>query len=522
MNIAAVSWLIMVLPQASINKHLPTLLGCIFFLLLNTPAQSKSFNLTPGYREAYLELLRLRFDNANQLIKAEEIADPSNVTYAFLYGYIDFLKYSINEETVDYDRLVTSLQDRIDQLNQVSESSPWRLNCQAQLYLQSGLASMKNGNYFRAANDISKSYSLFKRNEKLFPDFLPGKAGLGLMNVLFGSVPDSFKWVTTTLGFEGDVSRGSQLLRSVIDASLKEYPFLYNESLFLYTFITFNFSSSTQSDVQEMEVLYGQKHVRKELAVNPLLIYSAASLYLKNGNNDEALKLLVNRPLHHSYYPFHYLDYLTGIAYLNKIDPRCRLYFLKYINNYKGDYFIKSAYQKLAWSYLALDDEDNYKKYISRVKLFGEQATENDKEAQFETSNGKVPQKELLKARLLCDGGYYDKAENVLIQLNQNLLQEIWRNEYYYRLARIKHQTGHLTKAKELYIKTFQTGKNLDSWYPANSLLMLGTIHEEEGDIKKAHYYYSECLKQDFTLYKSGIHQKAMAGMSRTKRGRPG
>lgn len=511
----------MVLRQASINKHLQVILGTLFFFLFSSPVQSKSFNLTSGYQEAYLELLRLHFDNATQIIKEEEASDPNNVPYIFLNGYIDFLKYSINEETADYKRFASLLQHRLDIMNQVPETSPWRLYCQAQLNLQSGMAAMKGGNYLRAANDISKSYSLFKKNEKLFPYFLPGKAGLGLMYVLFGSVPDSYKWVTSTLGYEGDVLKGKQLIRGVLGSSVKEFPFLFNECLFLYTFISFNFGSSTQADLNEIAIIYNQKKVIDEIAVNPLLTYSAASLYLKKGENDLALKLLVNRPQDKSYYSFHYLDYLTGVAYLNKIDPHCRLFFLKYINNYKGDYYIKSAYQKLAWSYLLLNDYDNYKTYIFRVKLLGEQTTENDMEAQFEAQNQNIPLKELLMARLLCDGGYYSQAENILLRLNQNILQEIERNEYLYRFARIKHQTNDLTQAKKMYLKASITGKDLDSWYAANSLLMLGNIYEGEQNFNQAYKYYLACLKQDFTLYKNGIHQKAKAGLNRTKRGRP-
>ena len=63
---------------------------------------------------------------------------------------------------------------------------------------------------------------------------------------------------------------------------------------------------------------------------------------------------------------------------------------------------------------------------------------ESDKQALKEAKKGITPHPSLLKSRLLFDGGYYEKAEEILILLNpekfKNTINVI---EYWYRLGRV-------------------------------------------------------------------------------------
>lgn len=474
------------------------------------------FSVTPEYSEAYMEILRLRFKHARQIIASEKKKSPGNITNVYLESYIDFLKVIISEQKKDYEALLAKKSSRLKQIEAISKKSPWRLYAQAQMNLQTGIASVKEGDYFKAAVDINKAYSQFDENKKLFPSFVPNKAGLGLLHVLIGTVPDSYKWVTGLFGMEGDVKLGLKELQDLLrsGSTLENYPYLYYETLFLTTFITFNLSVTDINTNLLLEVIENEK-TNKEVRSSSLLIYAVSSFYSNKGMNEKALKLLLERPKDASYYPFHYLDFITGVALLNKLDNKSRVYFLRYVTNFKGTSFIKSSYQRIAWSYLIENDMTEYTKYISRVRIFGDDEMDHDKEALKESLTKKPPHAELLKVRILFDGGYYGRAEEVVKIIDVTTLDEEHQVEYLYRKARLSHMEGNVEKAKEEYNSTYRKGKGLPLYYAANSLLNLGNIYENAGKPKEALWCYRECLELDFDQYETSIHQKAKAGISR-------
>ena len=87
---------------------------------------------------------------------------------------------------------------------------------------------------------------------------------------------------------------------------------------------------------------------------SPLLNFAAAKISVKLGNNKQCIYILENRPPHLKAFSFPHLDYLLAIAKLNDLNlTDSKKYFLRYLSNFKGKSYKKSAYQKLAWiSYL--------------------------------------------------------------------------------------------------------------------------------------------------------------------------
>ncbi len=490
----------------------------VFFVVFNQ-CQAADFNMTKEYNHAYMELLRLRFENASHIINKEKLSDQSNLPYVYLQSYIDFLKVLISEEKSEQDNFVNKKQSRIKSLMTVDHKSPWYLYSQAQINLQSSVIFVKSSDYLKAAIDIKKAYQQFVTNSRLFPDFIPNRAGLGLLHVLIGSIPDSYKWIPGIFNMEGDINRGLFELNNILSENIDDddFPFLFNECLFITSFVTYNLAGNESNIMMLLDVLNDQR-VEREISKNPLLIYAVASFYTHQGLNDKALMLLTNRPLDNSYYNFYYLDYLTGIAKLNKLDKDARTYLLRYIVHFKGRNFIKAAYQRIAWSYLIENNISEYKNYISRIKLFGSEEMEADKEAMSETRSANLPNPELLKARLLFDGGYYAKASEIMKETKKDKfpIQELV--EYTYRYARIQHKSGNLSKAKALYHDAYKQGRDLPNYFAANSMLNLGNIYEQEGNNQQALVCYRICLQLDFKEYRNSIQQKAKAGLNRLSR----
>lgn len=491
----------------------------LFLGLSGIQLPAATFKMTSGYEKAYLEILKLRFASANSIIHGEKQANPDNLAYVYLEGYEDFLKTVISEENQNYQSLQSKKNSRLKLLESLNSQNPWKLYSMAQLNLQSCIAALKAGDYLKAGVDLKKAYNFFDQNAVKFPTYLPNKAGIGLMRILIGSVPDNYTWITGALGMKGDVSGGNLDLWDAMKSSLSgnEYPFLYQECLFLSTFVTFNLTAN-ENTVREMFRLIKNEKVEKELTDSPLLIYAVSSFYSNQGMNDKAIRLLKSRPLDKSYFNFHYLDYLTGIALLNKLDSDSRFYFLRYVTSFKGRTFIKSAYHRIAWSYLIEGDTLSYQKYISRVPDFGSELVDADKEAMKEFQKKKIPAKPLIQSRLLFDGGYYTKADSILKEANKDLFSEKESIEYIYRLARIYHKTGDYQKAHNLYLDTYHKGRKFGYYYAANSLLNLGGLYENENKIKEALWCYNECLNLEFDEYQTSIHQKAKAAINRLKK----
>jgi tetratricopeptide (TPR) repeat protein len=162
-----------------------------------------------------------------------------------------------------------------------------------------------------------------------------------------------------------------------------------------------------------------------------------------------------------SEFPFYYLYYMTGLNKLNRLDPDADVYLMRFLSSFKGRNYIKSCYQKLAWTYLVQGNIPKYEENIKKVLESGGLFIDNDIQANMEAKSGQLPNVVLLKARLLSDGGYTDRAIHML--LDQSLRSFIKTPkelmEYNYRLGRIYQQSGDLTEALKYFRNVIHDGK---------------------------------------------------------------
>ena len=139
-----------------------------------------------------------------------------------------------------------------------------------------------------------------------------------------------------------------------------------------------------------------------------------------------------------------------------------------------------------------------------------------DKQAYREASEGLWPDKALLKARLLCDGGYYTEALRCL-QGHQpgEYTLPVQKVELSYRLGRIYDGLGRQEEAIVAYLNAIREGATLTAYYASRAALQIGTIYEKEGDRKKALQWFGVCLSFKDHEYKNSLDQKAKAGIAR-------
>ncbi len=487
----------------------------LLFLFISTRALA-AFTFNDNCKKTYLQVMCLQFSDAEQRMQSELKLNPNNQVPYLIENYIDFLKVMIGEEKKDFDQLETKRVFRLQHLAASGKDSPWFLYSQSLVYLQSGMARIKFGEYVNASLDINRAYRLLLENRRKFPDFVMNKAALGILHSLIGTVPAKYRWAVRSMQFEGTISGGNSEISEAYQqiASDPQLVFLLPETAFLLSFVTLNLSADVPAALNMVEKLQSSPlaPVMKE---SPLLIYIMANIYSKAGENDKVIKLLTERPNTADRYPFYYLDYMLGVAKLNRLDKDAFYPLLSFLGNFKGRNYIKSAYMHLSWFYLIENKPQQYAMYIDRIKLRGNDQVDNDREAMVFAGRKTKPNLALLKARLLFDGGYYARAKHELDGFKAADKKE--ELEYTYRLGRINHNWGKIENAIHYYNETIKNGEKSPYYFAANAALQLGIIYEQRNDFEQARLYYLKVLDMDFDEYQFSISNKAQAGLNRIK-----
>lgn len=483
----------------------------IFYIIISIiPSVSFAqnyYDFNNNCKNAYSEIICLKFDKGKKILEEEKQINPENDIPYYLENYIDFLKLFLSGDKDNFEKLKDKTSSRINRLKNGDKNSPYYKFCLAEVSLQWAFLKVKYKNYISAGININTSYNLLNENNKAFPNFILNNKSLGLLHVIFGAIPENYKWITDFIGFKGNINDGVNEINSVLIA--ENHNVFDAECLFYLSLINLNIKSNKKEILKFYNLLSSPEYYN-HLKNNLLLIYTKSIIALRTGKNDDALKILLNRPHDKEYFNFIYLEYLTGKARLNKLNFSAEKNFLKYINNYKGNDFKQSAYERIAWCYLLKGDTLGYFNNVEEIKNIKDSDIEADMQAVEETENKKIPNIYLLKARLLFDGGYYSEAINIL-KFRPKLKNFNDTLEYTYRIGRIYDEWGKTEKAIFYYKKTIENGEESKKYFAANSALKLGIIYENKSKIILAKKYYNKCFMFKNTEYKYSIRQKAKA-----------
>lgn len=464
--------------------------------------------------EAYSSIISLKFKEGKELIELEKSKNPNNNIPYLLDNYIYFLTVFIGEEEAVFEELKDKKESIIERLKDGDKNSPYYRYSLAQVYLQWAVARTKFKEYVSATFEINKAYRLLEKNQKEFPDFVQNKINLGLLHTMIGTIPDNYNWVKRMVGIEGTIDEGVNEILSVLNVTLnnEQYSHYKAECLFYLSFIQINLMTSDNNTLEYLNIIESDTENLK----NPIAVYALSRIYMTSGMNDRAIDLLTHRPKGKQYYNFCYLDYLAGLAKLHRLDKDADHYFLKYLKCFNGANYIKDSYQKIAWHYFIHGYDRKYEEYMEKVLAHGNTIVDADKQAERAAEKKEKPNYYLLRARLLFDGGYYQEALTELTSSTSNYLENQRDSlEYHYRIGRIYHEWGKAEASITYYEKTIQQGAESEYYFAANSALKLGNIYEDQGEFKKAEYFYERAQSMDNKEYKNSINQKAKAGINR-------
>lgn len=485
------------------------LLISLFLLFFGSTAKA-NFAFDTNCIDAYKAILSFRMNEAIQLINREKQLNPQNGITILLENYIDYFSLLASENKNDYEKLKDRKSKRLSALEDNDQNSPYYLFSQAEICLQWSFLKAKFGDYFTSGTDAKKANGFLKTNEKKFPGFLPNQKSLALVNIIFGSIPANFKGMARLFGMSGNAQVGITQLENLRAQLPKSAYSFYDDEVTWFLCIT------------DINVLHSKNSYNKLMGYladmdNNSMLKSYLQGYVswKTAHNDETIKYLEAAPKSNQYMIVPAIDYMLGVARLNRMDDDTPAPLIRYVNEYKGTSFIKDAYLKIAYYYLLQNDTEKYNIYLNFARSKGFTIDAKDKIALRE-ANEPRQDLDLLRARFYFDGGYYSKAMAQIAHKDVNSLRlQRDKIDYYYRLGRINDKIEKNYEAVSNYQKAIALGKETSYYYAANAALLTGNIYEESKEYKKAADYYNQAINMKSHDYQTDIDNDAKAGLKR-------
>jgi tetratricopeptide (TPR) repeat protein len=476
----------------------------LFFICAALPTQAQ-YTFAPELQRAYYQIIKLKTGSGDSILTTFLRENGKNGIAYYLQSLSTTIELFVSEDEALYNQHKYLASDYQDNIRMLPSNNPYYRFCLAEVYLQWAMVKMKFKDEVSATLDAKRALNLLNENAKLYPSFIPTKKSLGMLNILLGSIPSQYTWITNTLGFKGNVQTGKKYLQEVIQAKI-----IFSHEANLYLALCNQYVLHENADVQSL------KNFISIHTDNLLWNYITTSILLKQGNAREALQTVEKHPMGKWYVDFPFIEYVHGEALIQTGKyEQSRVYFLQFIDKNKGKNLLKDSYFKLFLSYWLLNQDAIAMTYWNKINTVGQVIYEADKYADKLVKTNELPNKTLTKIRLFTDGGLFTEAQAILkvtgIHDMSNYKDKL---EYYYRIARLYHKMGQLQEAIDYYKKVIQLSKNNSYYFAPNSSLQLGYIFEEMKNYPMAKMYYQQAINYKNHEYESSIEQKAKAGLA--------
>ncbi|MGI9138986.1 MAG: tetratricopeptide repeat protein [Sediminibacterium sp.] len=492
----------------------PAVLFLLFFLAFGQSSAQRQYDWNDHVQAIYESITSLRIPEARKLILVEKLKSPNNLAYALLDSYADLYQLFFNESTSDYNNLYPQFEKRINLLKEGPKNSPFHLYSLGLLHLHKAVAAVRFDRNWEAALDFRKAYFNFKDNSKLYPSFSPNNLYFVLLTTLIGSAPSNYQWMLNILGFNGNIIKGNELVLSYINSKDEYAKICLNEALLIYPYLIMNFEGNAKKTFDFIE------QNNYDFKKNHIHAYMATNLYLNHQNSTRALEIANGIEMTPAYLNIPFWHYEKGFAYFNQMKfDLAQKEFLYFTSQFKGNFFIKDAFEKLSCIALLQNNMKQALLYRKELQTKGSEITDADKLAQQNANTGLWPNPVLLKARILSDGGFQKQALITLADkttLDFNSPSD--KAEFPYRLARIYDILGDHELAIKYYKSTIQKGEGLPEYFASRAALQIGLIYEADKKYKDAIDFYNTCISMKNHAFKNSMDQKAKSGILRCKR----
>lgn len=446
-----------------------------------------TFSSALGQSEAYKLFEQLKFEEVRTEL-ANLPPTPYNIYLANLNDCADLI---LNEGRERYKRLNKEYDNRLDLLKDLDESAEKNAML-GEIRLQWAFIAGKYGDNWSAFWTLRKAQRTIEKNIDEYPHHMPNLRTIGLINIVLDLVPDNRKWLLNVFGMKGNFELGYEQLSQaetnenknilalintyILEEKVKtEFP--NDKALYYYLGGLINSKQHhAQAAIQSFQLL------SDKIAVRPYLL---AEAHFNNGDFENAIPL--------------YLAFLNNEEFIN----------------YKKD-----AYLKLALAHwFSGQNEILALEFLEKARTIDKTDTEIDRNAARLINQVTSMNKNLLMLRYSLDGGNFNKALDLINELEKEEISDYERLEFTYRKARYFQLSNQTEKAiSEFKIVISQGEAFREAYFVPNSYLQIAKIYEQIDQSGEARMYYNRVLDFEDHTYKQSIDLKARIALTKLDR----
>jgi tetratricopeptide (TPR) repeat protein len=487
------------------------ILICIYIFSFHISQSQTYFQWDDRIQQINDAVTSMRIPEAKRNIAAERKLHPNNLCLDLLESHADLYELFFNENKDVFKKAYPMFSNRIDKFEKAPQNSPYRDYGLGVLYLSKAAVAIRFEKNMEAAWDFRKAYNYFKDNRKKYPNFTPDDVYFGLLTTLLGSVPNNYQWLLNIIGMPGDINGGIAMVHKYIHSKESNNNIARNVAMLVYPYLVVIFEGNKNKALEFLDK--GDYDFKR----NHLHAYMATNLYLGNQQAKRSIETAEGIIKSDAYTDMPFWHFEKGFGYLNQLKfDQAENEFLQFVNQFKGNFYLKDAYEKLSWIAYLRGNQKKANEYRNQVLQRGSLVPDADRMAMRNAESGSWPHPLLLRARLLSDGGMFKESLDLFKgKSTDNFQVTADKAEFVYRIARNHDLMGDKELAIKYYNSAIAFGKNVRDYFAARSALQAALIYEEKKDYARASSYFKTALSMKDYPFKNSIDQKAKSGVYR-------
>ncbi|GAA3950671.1 DUF3808 domain-containing protein [Hymenobacter algoricola] len=472
----------------------------------SAPPVISTSTLSAAARQAYGELFKLRTESARRLLQPELQRAPHAAGTLLVADCIDFTELMISQDARRYAAVAAAQSRRLEALEASAERGALRDYARAEIRLHQAAAQVAYQHEVQGAWSLRQAYQQMQAMALRYPDFVPARKTLGMLQFFIGSLPEGYRWFLKLLGLSGSVELGLQNLRAAAQRPNDFQP----EAQIMLALVQETYYKKADDAV----LLVGRLAAREP--DNLLFSYLVISLNKRQHRTGAALAAYRTRPTGPAYLPVPYLHHMAAdlLLYQGQYAASQREN-QQFLQQYLGVHYRKDAAFKLYLAAWLGGDAPAAEQYRRRIGTTGRTELEEDKYAQRFFEDQLPLSRPLTRARLQIDGGYYREALGTLRGFAASAgtgLRD--RLEDPYRRARAYQGLGRLDSARLFYTRTITLAGKAPYYFGPQSALQMGYLCQAAGQLNLARVYFQKVLESPRHEYKNSTDAKAKVALA--------
>lgn len=449
--------------------------------------------------EAQNALFRFEIPKVRSLLKK----DPNSVVSAYLLE----MSRCFEEMLGSSPYTGHSIENTIQRLALAPEH-PNQALLMADLYVYAAMNAINNNEQINASRLLLRAWNTLRKSQPRYPEEVFSQKFLLFFGAFSPSAPEQFKWLAEQSGLNMDPVKAIQELDrlSTIKISRPEQQVWQFETSLFAAFLTRYALKKPREAYMRIERLLGSK------PDCPMHSFMFNAMALQSGHSH---KILLKEQ--EKFFPFlPYLAHQNGMARLQALDTTAAsACFRQFIALQKGEHLLKSSWHKLSWIAALSGKSLEYKKYCESCSKEGKTLREEDRYALRQCTEGECPHPDLLKMRLLYDGGRIEEAFELAKDLHYTQFESVsQKTEYLYRKGRIAEAMGLTETALKFYKACAETGASQKSYYACKSCLLIAGHYQNKGQCKVARAWYLKAYNNKYVEeYRKSMKEEAQKGL---------